>query len=88
MAAFVTIMAQVIFIFNFFWSMFKGPRAPMNPWESTSLEWTIPSPPSHDNFGHHDPVVHHGPYEFSVPGAEKDYIMHTDPPDAAPAHGD
>jgi len=79
-AAFVTIAAQVIFIFNFFWSMFKGPKAPMNPWNSTSLEWTIPSPPPHDNFGDMEPVVHHGPYEFSVPGEEKDYVMQTDPP--------
>jgi len=79
-AAFVTIVAQVIFIFNFFWSMFKGPKAPMNPWDSTSLEWTIPSPPPHDNFGDVEPVVYHGPYEFSVPGEEKDYVMQTDPP--------
>jgi cytochrome c oxidase subunit 1 len=82
-AAFVTIAAQVIFVFNFFWSMFKGRRAEVNPWNATTLEWIIPSPPPHDNFGPVEPVVHHGPYEFSVPGAAKDYVMQTDP--ATPA---
>jgi cytochrome c oxidase subunit 1 len=80
MAAFTTIVAQVIFIFNFFWSMFKGEKAGGNPWESTSLEWSIPSPPPHDNFGDVEPVVYHGPYEYGVPGAPKDFIMQTDPP--------
>jgi cytochrome c oxidase subunit 1 len=78
-AAFVTITAQVIFVFNFFWSIWKGRPAGMNPWESTSLEWSVPSPPPHDNFGETDPVVYHGPYEYSVPGNAADYIMQTDP---------
>ena len=78
-AAFVTITAQVIFFFNFFWSLKKGKPAGPNPWESTSLEWSTPSPPPFDNFGPVEPVVHHGPYEYSVPGAAKDYIMQTDP---------
>jgi cytochrome c oxidase subunit 1 len=78
-AAFITIAAQFLFVWNFFWSMFKGKKASDNPWESTSLEWIIPSPPPHDNFGSVEPVVYHGPYEYSVPGAPKDYIMQTDP---------
>jgi len=82
-AAFVTIAAQVIFIFNFFWSMKKGKVAEVNPWEATSLEWTVPSPPPHDNFGALEPVVYHGPYEYSVPGAPKDYVMQTEPAGAA-----
>ena len=57
----------------------KGPKAPANPWEATTLEWTMPSPPPHDNFGGQDPVVNHGPYEYSVPGAAKDYVMQNDP---------
>jgi len=79
-AAFVTIGAQLIFVINLFWSMKKGAKAGDNPWESTTLEWTIPSPPPHDNFGGHIPVVNHGPYEYSVPGAPRDYVMQTDPP--------
>jgi cytochrome c oxidase subunit 1 len=79
-AAFVTIAAQFIFVFNLFWSMFKGPKASDNPWEATTLEWTTSTPPPHDNFGGHTPVVNHGPYEYSVPGAPRDYVMQTDPP--------
>jgi cytochrome c oxidase subunit I len=79
-AAIITATAQVIFLVNFLYSLFKGPKAPDNPWEATTLEWTIPSPPPHDNFGGKIPVVHHGPYEYSVPGAPKDYVMQTDPP--------
>jgi cytochrome c oxidase subunit 1 len=78
-AAFITIAAQLIFVFNFFWSMRRGAKSGPNPWEATSLEWIVPSPPPHDNFGAVEPVVHHGPYEYSVPGAAKDYIMQTEP---------
>ena len=78
-AAIITIAAQFIFLINLFWSMFKGPKASDNPWESTTLEWTTATPPPHDNFGGVTPVVNHGPYEYSVPGAAKDYVMQTDP---------
>jgi cytochrome c oxidase subunit 1 len=78
-AALVTGAAQLIFLFNLFWSMFKGEKASNNPWEATSLEWTIPSPPPFDNFAGKHPVVSHGPYEYGVPGAEKDYIMQDSP---------
>jgi cytochrome c oxidase subunit 1 len=79
-AAFITVAAQLIFVINLFWSMKKGPKAPMNPWEATTLEWTVSSPPPFDNFAGVHPVVNHGPYEYSVPGAPKDYIMQNDPP--------
>ena len=78
-AAIVTVSAQLIFVLNLFWSMFKGPKASDNPWEATTLEWTTATPPPHDNFGGHTPVVNHGPYEYSVPGAPRDYVMQTDP---------
>jgi cytochrome c oxidase subunit 1 len=78
-AAIITIAAQFIFLVNLFWSMFKGPKASDNPWEATTLEWTTATPPPHDNFGGVTPVVNHGPYEYGVPGAAKDYVMQTDP---------
>ncbi len=78
-AAIITIAAQFIFVVNLFWSMFKGPKASDNPWEATTLEWTTATPPPHDNFGGVTPVVNHGPYEYGVPGAPKDYVMQTDP---------
>ncbi|MBI3665190.1 MAG: cbb3-type cytochrome c oxidase subunit I [Acidobacteria bacterium] len=85
-AALITVGAQLIFLFNLFWSMFKGKKAEMNPWEATTLEWTVPSPPPHDNFAGAHPVVYRGPYEYSVPGAPKDYIMQNDPEPAKAAH--
>jgi cytochrome c oxidase subunit 1 len=78
-AAFITIGAQFIFVINLFWSMFKGPKASDNPWEATTLEWTTPTPPPHDNFGGKTPVVHNGPYEYGVPGHTRDFVMQTDP---------
>jgi cytochrome c oxidase subunit 1 len=78
-AAIITIAAQFIFVINLFWSIFKGPKASDNPWESTTLEWTTATPPPHDNFGGRTPVVNHGPYEYGVPGAARDYVMQTDP---------
>ena len=78
-AAFVTIAGQFIFLFNLFWSMKHGKKATDNPWEATTLEWTTATPPPHDNFGGHTPVVHHGPYEYSVPGATRDYVMQSEP---------
>ncbi len=77
-AAFATAAAQLIFLFNVLWSMARGPKAEINPWRCTTLEWTVPSPPPHDNFGGHYPVVHHGAYEYSVPGAKEDFILQTD----------
>ena len=84
-AAFITATAQLIFVFNLFWSLKKGAKAPINPWEATTLEWTVPSPPPFDNFAGKHPVIYHGAYEYSVPGAPKDYIMQSDPP-GVPAH--
>jgi cytochrome c oxidase subunit I len=84
-AAFVTIGAQLIFVINLFWSMKKGAKASDNPWESTTLEWSTATPPPHDNFGGQIPVVNHGPYEYNVPGAPRDFTMQTDPA-TAPAH--
>ncbi|HJX95109.1 MAG TPA: cbb3-type cytochrome c oxidase subunit I [Candidatus Acidoferrum sp.] len=78
-AAFITIAGQFIFLFNLFWSMKFGQKASDNPWEATTLEWTTATPPPHDNFGGHIPVVYNGPYEYSVPGAPRDFIMQTDP---------
>jgi cytochrome c oxidase subunit I len=85
-AAIITIAAQFIFVINLFWSMFKGPKASDNPWEATTLEWTTATPPPHDNFGGVTPVVYHGPYEYGVPGAAKDYVMQTDPVNVPAAH--
>jgi cytochrome c oxidase subunit 1 len=71
--------AQLIFVFNFLWSLRAGKKAPANPWNSNSLEWTLPSPPPHGNFPTM-PTVYRGPYEYSVPGREADYWPQSEPP--------
>jgi cytochrome c oxidase subunit 1 len=78
-AALLTGTAQLIFLYNLIYSRFRGAPASVNPWEATSLEWTMPSPPPFDNFGGKHPVVYHDPYQYSVEGAAKDYIMQDSP---------
>lgn len=63
---------QVPFVFNFFWSIWQGKEAGSNPWEATTIEWAAPSPPPHGNFPAL-PHAHRGPYEYSVPGAARDF---------------
>ncbi len=67
-------VAQIPFVVNFFWSLFAGERAPLNPWQSNTLEWTAPSPPPHLNWGPALPTVYRGPYEYSSPEVEEDYL--------------
>src|SRR3984893_5544749 len=78
-AAILTASAQILFVINLFWSLKKGARAPVNPWEATSLEWTVPSPPPFDNFGGKHPVVYHDPYQYGVKGPAGDYVMQNSP---------
>jgi cytochrome c oxidase subunit 1 len=78
-SALLLFASQTIFVVNFVLSWFRGSRAGENPWEDNGLEWTLPSPPAHGNFAT-VPVVHHGPYEFSAPGAAADYLPQSDPP--------
>ena len=73
-AAFITAAAQLLFFYNFFRSLTKGARAPANPWNATTLEWITSSPPPFDNFGGRYPKVYRGPYEYSVPGANQDFL--------------
>jgi cytochrome c oxidase subunit 1 len=77
-ATLLTGAAQFIFLFNLIYSRFRGAIAPENPWEATSLEWTISSPPPFDNFGGRPVVVYHGPNEYGVDGAQ-DYVMQNSP---------
>src|SRR6266571_3397651 len=72
-------LAQLPFIINFFYSIFKGQKVTSdNPWGSTTIEWQTPTPPPHGNFAR--PVeAHRGPYEYSVPGAATDFTPQTQP---------
>ena len=71
-------LAQIPFIINFFWSIKHGEKVNDNPWEATTLEWTAPSPPPHGNFAT-TPVAYRGPYEYSLPGRERDFTMQNEP---------
>ncbi len=81
-AALFTGAAQLIFLGNLVYSRFRGPAAPANPWEGTSLEWTMPSPPPFDNFGGKHPVVYHDPYQYGVKSSTGDYLMQDSPEQA------
>lgn len=65
---------QLLFVFNFFWSLRKGKPAGNNPWNAASLEWTVASPPPHGNFGERLPDVARGPHEYGTPDAEADFV--------------
>ncbi len=75
LAAIVTLAGQIIFVVNFFWSMRKGPVAEANPWECSTLEWTLKSPAPAEGFGDRRPQVNHGPYEYNISGVKKDFVM-------------
>jgi cytochrome c oxidase subunit I len=78
-AALITGASQFIFLYNLIHSRFRGQPAPQNPWNATSLEWTIPSPPPWDNFGGKHPVVYHDPYQYGVESSTGDYVMQDAP---------
>jgi cytochrome c oxidase subunit I len=81
-AALCTGAAQLIFLYNLIHSRFRGAPAPANPWECTSLEWTMPSPPPFDNFGGKHPVVYRDPYQYGVKSSTGDYLMQDSPEQA------
>ncbi len=77
--------AQLVFLFNLGWSLFKGKRSGPNPWNATTLEWQTPeTPPRHGNWGKELPIVYRWPYDYSVPGASADFIPQNVPATAAP----
>jgi cytochrome c oxidase subunit 1 len=84
-SAFALGLTQIIFAFNFLYSLVAGPKAPANPWHSNTLEWAAPSPPPHYNF-EVIPTVYHAAYEYSIPGVPTDYLPQTEPrpPQAGP----
>jgi cytochrome c oxidase subunit I len=77
-------LAQVVFIWNVFSSIKGGKKVTNdNPWDATTLEWDTPTPPPHGNFIK-EPVVYRDAYEYSVPGAAKDFIPQSEAPAGAP----
>ena len=77
-------LSQIPFIINLFYSIKKGVKFPNdNPWDATTLEWQTETPPPFTIFAAR-PVVHRGPYEYSVPGYAKDFTPQTEPDSTTP----
>jgi cytochrome c oxidase subunit 1 len=71
--------AQLVFLFNFFYSMFRGPKSSQNPYNANTLEWTTPMANTHGNWPGALPEVHRWPYDYSKPGYEEDFVPQTVP---------
>jgi len=81
-AALVVAASVAIFLYNMIVSLWRGERAPANPWKATTLEWQTPdTPPHHGNWGPKLPVVYRWAYDYSVPGAPDDFIPQNVPVD-------
>ena len=72
--AIISALGQLIFLFNFFYSIYRGPVSVQNPWKSNTLEWTTPVEHVHGNWPGELPTVHRWPYDYSKPGADDDFI--------------
>ncbi|WFU04463.1 cytochrome c oxidase subunit I (plasmid) [Rhizobium sp. CB3171] len=90
-AALIVGAAQLLFLFNLAWSLRWGRQAGGNPWRATTLEWQTPqTPPAHGNWGKELPIVYRWPYDYSVPGADQDFLPQNQPapsrlPERAPS---
>ncbi|MBF9144441.1 cytochrome c oxidase subunit I [Hymenobacter properus] len=84
-AAIFAFLAQFIFLFNFFHSIWRGRRATENPWRSNTLEWTTPVELGHGNWPGAVPAVYRWPYDYSKPGSDADFIPQHVPFSQTPA---
>jgi cytochrome c oxidase subunit 1 len=80
-AAIALASAQILFLLNFFYSIFLGRRATENnPWEATTLEWTTPCPTGHGNFGGELPTVYRWAFDYGVQDGSADFLSQTTAP--------
>jgi cytochrome c oxidase subunit I len=74
----IVFAAQMLFVFNFFYSIFKGRKVTtLNPWGGATLEWTTPIRPGHGNWPGEIPEVHRWAYDYGKDGRE--FISQTEP---------
>jgi cytochrome c oxidase subunit I len=77
-AAIIAFAVQLLFIFNFFYSIFKGRKVrDPNPWKANTLEWTTPIRPGHGNWPGEIPEVYRWAYDYGKEG--RDFIPQTEP---------
>jgi cytochrome c oxidase subunit 1 len=75
----IILAIQLLFIFNFFYSIFKGRKVTtLNPWQANTLEWTTPLRPGHGNWPGEIPEVHRWPYDYDK--GDRSFIPQTEPP--------
>jgi cytochrome c oxidase subunit 1 len=87
--AMVVFAVQLMFVFNFFYSIFKGRKVTtQNPWQANTLEWTTPIHPGHGNWTGEIPEVHRWAYDYGKDGTKdgKDFILQTEPLGADEQH--
>jgi len=91
--AFITVVAilvaiaQLLFLFNLFYSAYRGKPSGANPWRAASLEWLTPdTPPKHGNWGSSLPVVHRWAYDYGVPDQTEDFVPQTTSAELVPVH--
>ena len=76
--AMIVFAVQLLFVFNFFYSIFKGRKVQSeNPWGANTLEWTTPINPGHGNWPGDIPEVHRWAYDYGKDGRE--FIPQTEP---------
>jgi cytochrome c oxidase subunit 1 len=75
----IMISFQFVFIYNLIKSLRSKEKAPKNPWNANTLEWTADSPPPHGNWPELPEMVYRGPYEYSHPDRESDYWPQDEP---------
>ena len=86
-AAIIVASVQLVFLYNLYHSATRGKPAGGNPWGATTLEWQTPdTPPTHGNFGKELPSVYRWAYDYSVPGAEEDFIPQNVPAGKGTGH--
>lgn len=83
--AMIVFAIQILFLFNFFYSIFKGRKVTtLNPYGSNTLEWTTPIRPGHGNWPGEIPEVHRWAYDYGKDG--KEFIPQTTPVGADESH--
>ncbi|HVH87302.1 MAG TPA: cbb3-type cytochrome c oxidase subunit I, partial [Terriglobales bacterium] len=80
-AALATGAAQFVFLFNLFWSVFRGERAGANPWSATSLEWVSTTSPEYKDGLEQPVLVSHGPYDYGETSTGRDFVVQSDAPE-------
>jgi len=74
--AIITSAAQLVFLYNFVYSMFYGKKGPKNPWKSNTLEWTAETKHIHGNWDGPIPSVYRWAYDYSkLNKDESDYVI-------------